>query len=142
MHYFLAVKTGIIHWKLWTYWSPTELLNTVPPSLWLWMPYFLALLALLLIGALLSLALRLPSTLNHRLGSLFWNNLWIGILLFFFRYQHVPILGMDIWRLVQEIAIVIWIFIIVISFRRNYPMEKLAKKVADYRSKYLPKPRK
>ena len=141
MRHLLQLKSAILHWKLWQFWAPQDLLNTVPPPLWPWMPEYLAVLILLLIGAVLSLAVRMPGRLNERLGALCWNNLWLGALLFFFRYQHVPILGMDIWRFLQELVIIIWLYRIVRNFLRTYPQQRLAERVAEYRGKYLPKPK-
>ena len=140
-HYLHLLKQFVLHWPLWTYWNPAELLNSVPPALWPWMREYIALIAILLIGALISVFVRLPGKLNDRFGTLCWNNVWIGGLLYFFRYQHVPILGMDIWRLLQEVAIVIWLYVIVNHFRRTYPQERLDTRIAEYRGRYLPKPK-
>lgn len=103
------------------------------------MKYYLVLLGLLLLGGTISLIFRLPGRLNRQISELCWNNLWIGAVLFFFRYQHIPILGMDLWRLLQEIAIVVWFSIIILRFRQSYPKERLADKVLEYRTRYLPK---
>lgn len=95
-----------------------------------------------LIGGISLFFWRLRPGLRGRLSSLFWTNAIIGLILFFFRFERIPLLGMDLWRFLQEFAIVIWSFFILRYWRRSIPKEMLAEKVQAYRDRFLPKPKK
>jgi len=97
-------------------------------------------LALFLVGGLVSLFVkRIPEGLRRRFNALCWNNLVIGLILFFFRYQRIPLLGMDIWRFVQEIVLIVWLVIIFRYWRRQLPKERFSEQVIAHKQKYLPK---
>jgi hypothetical protein len=138
---FSTVTTHIDSWKVWEYWQPTNLLATAPNPSWPWMWWFVGLIGLCLAAGLASLFIRFHDRLRHRLSTLFLNNVWIGAILFFLRYERLPILGMDLWRLIQEITLFVWLALITRDFRRDYPKERLAARIVEYRAKYLPKPK-
>ena len=122
------------------YWSPSGLISMTPPQTWVFEKGYVIMLALFLVGGLVSLFVkRIPEGLRRRFNALCWNNLVIGLILFFFRYQRIPLLGMDIWRFVQEIVLIVWLVIIFRYWRRQLPKERFSEQVIAHKQKYLPK---
>jgi hypothetical protein len=121
-------------------WSLPGLLALQPPLQWHHMWYYIAFLGICLVGLLSLLIFRkyIRANLINRLSSLFLTNLVLGGILYFFRIQQIPILGMDVWRFFQECATVIWIFSIVRFYLRDYRHELTQEKIAARRNKYLP----
>lgn len=122
-------------------WNPAGLLEVTPPLTWAWQWYYIAFLvfcALLLTAAYYS---RLPALLAKPLRRIAFNNLWIGLLLLFFRLERVPVLGMDVWRIIQECAIVTLLVLTFLHFRKNHPKNVLSARVEAYRNRFLPKAR-
>lgn len=99
----------------------------------------MSLVALCFIGGVLSIFLKIRPSLKARLQSFFWWNTFLGVLLYFFRDQRVPYLGMDLLRLIQEIGIVFWINSIVLFSRTGLKKELIADQVKARKEKYLPK---
>lgn len=83
--------------------------------------------------------LPIHRSLKSRILSLAWTNAILGIFLFFFRFEGIPLLGMDIWRLLQEILTVVWIISIIRYSRTHLKHELMSEKVTSYRQKFLPK---
>ena len=83
--------------------------------------------------------LHVNEGLKQRLSPLLWTNFWLGIFLFFFRWQSIPLIGMDLWRFLQEVAIIVWVLVVVFYRRKQYPKEVLAEKAEAYRNRFLPK---
>jgi len=132
-------------WHTFTHWLHTWFsgLFAINPALtWPLQWAYLALVVACLIGAIILALWKEDYSFKQPLYQLLWTNFWIGIFLFFFRYQALPILGMDIWRFIQEVAIVVWLVSIVRTYRRKLPHEQLTAKVTAYKEKYLPKAKK
>ena len=135
----MYVHLPTFHW-LTQVWNPAGIIQIVPPLLWPWEWYYVGLLGLCALVVGFSFLPRLPKLLAHPLRKVLFNNFWAGILLLFLRTERVPILGMDIWRLAQECAIVISVFLIVRHFRATHPHLVLRARVEEYRTRFLPKP--
>jgi hypothetical protein len=121
--------------------SFTTLLDVTPPVLWPLQRAYLAFVTLSIIVALVLLFLPVHTASKQRLGTLLWTNGAIGIVLFFFRYQQIPLLGMNLWRLIQEIVFVAWLLFILRFMRKQIPADRFTEKVIERRNKYLPKPK-
>ena len=124
--------------ELSTLFSPQELFKLVPPTEWKLMWIYVGFIGLSWIGALLIYFLPIHTSLKQRLAQLFWFNAILGIFLFFFRFESIPLLGMDAWRLVQEIATIVWLGSIVYFHQTSHKEELLAEQVAAYKKRYLP----
>ena len=117
-----------------------QLISLTPAISWKYQwVYGGLLIVFLLVGIGLIFWKKLYPTLKHQLSAMVWFNFFLGAILFFFRYQRIPLLGMDLWRFIQEIEIVIWILLILRYRLVKYPKEMISQKVVSYKSKYLPK---
>lgn len=103
--------------------------------------YFLATVIASLLGIIVILFLkkRARPSLTTRISNLLWTYLIAGSLLFFVRQQQIPLLGMDLWRFLFELAIIVWIVSIVRFYRTGYKKELVQEKIEERRQKYLPK---
>jgi len=122
-------------------WNPAGLVSVQPKLTWPDFYLYLGYCAIFLIGLIILLILhkRIKPSLRDQLASVCWTNLGLGVVLFFFRQQAIPLLGMDLWRFIQECATVIWIFFIFRSYVQNHPQEVMSELVKARREKYLPK---
>ena len=125
---------------LWQWWNPAGFLNGTPPATWPFEKADLVVVIGLLVLGLVAFIPRIPSGLRSRLLSFAWYNFPIAGILFLTRWQAIPVLGMDLWRLVQEIIMIVWLVSIVQYQLHHQPKEELQEKVKAYREKYLPKP--
>jgi hypothetical protein len=124
------------------YWSPAGLVNMTPPAVWVFQWAYLGLIITCLVAAVAMLfAKRLRPGLRERISSFGWYNAVIGTILFFFRYQRIPLLGMDGWRFLQEIGMIVWLILIIRYARVAIPQQSLAEQVVAHKAKYLPKPK-
>jgi hypothetical protein len=89
--------------------------------------------------AIVLLFVRAHRAILDRLSPLLWTNFILGLFLLFFRLQLVPLLGMDLFRTLQEIGFAIWLAVIVRHALVEYPKVLFAKKVAERKTKYHPK---
>ena len=118
------------------------LLSATPPQEWPYKNVYIGFIAFCLLGAIVVLIWRsLYPVLRERLGLLFWTNVILGPILYFFRFQQIPVLGMDFIRTIQEIAFAIWLIVIILRTYKEYPKEKFEEKLTERRNKYLPKPK-
>jgi hypothetical protein len=123
------------------WWSPQGLIETTPPETWVFRWVYVGLLAVLLVIAIVTLFLKIRPSLKARIQALCWTNIFLGAFLYFCRDQRIPILGMDILRFIQEVALIFWVNSIVIFARTKLQDELLMEKIVSRKSKYLPKPR-
>lgn len=121
------------------YWSFTQLFSSTPPYKWPWMYIYLGLLIFFFLAIILIAFLPLREGLKKRFYPYLITNLVLGLVIFFFREQRVPILGMDIWRFLQELEMIIWLPFILGYIIKGRPKEILSEKVEQRRQKYLPK---
>jgi hypothetical protein len=125
------------------YWSPANLFAFTPPEAWYFERVYVVLTGLCLIAGITLLFIRtIRPGLRERFLSFSWTNFTLGLILFFFRYERIPLLGMDVWRFVQEVAMIIWIVLIYRYWQVKIPAERLAERVIAHKEKYLPKPKK
>lgn len=127
----------MINWNI--LWQPRELFLIRPPFMWELMWAYVGFLAACLTVLIVALLLKtLHPELKRRLITFASTQLWLGAFLFFFRYFRIPYLGMDFFRLIQEITAVIWIGLIVKFALTELPKLNI-KAAADARKKkYLP----
>src|SRR5579871_4051338 len=121
---FLVIKQHISSWlyqlhaSLQTYWY--QISSSTPIGSWKFLRFYLGLLGIFLVIVISTPFLPIRTEGKSKLLQLGWSNLVIGAILSFLRYQQIPILGMDIWRTIQEIGIIIWITYLLIYFRTDY----------------------
>lgn len=121
------------HW-----WSPSGLIQIKPAAIWLLRWEYVGLIGLCLLVAIVTLFLKIRPSLRSRIQNFAWSNVAIGLVLYFFRDQRVPYLGMDLLRFLQELGMVFWINGIVLFARKGMQKEVLAEQVQSRREKYLP----
>ena len=126
-----------------SFWSKNTAFSTFPPVKWEYMWFYIgfAILCYVLLVILLFIK-KMDLELKARINSFLTTNVWLCILFGFFRYQRIPLLGMDFVRTIQLIANIFWI-ISIIRFKKVFlPQIKLQQKIEDRKSKYLPKSKK
>jgi hypothetical protein len=121
------------------WWSPSGYFIATPAASWPFRWVYAGIVIALLVAGIVLLFLRIRPILKGKLLSFFWTNALIGLVLYFFRDQRIPFLGMDIWRLLHEIGMIVWINNIIWYSRTGLQKVKLHEKVAERREKYLPK---
>jgi glucan phosphoethanolaminetransferase (alkaline phosphatase superfamily) len=127
----------MLHLDKWL--SFSTLFDMTPPAHWpLQWAYLTFIILSIVIGVILIL-LPIHTGTKQRLSNVLLSNGMIGFILFFFRFQQIPLLGMNIFRLIQEIVFVVWLLVIFRYARTHIPKERLAEKIAERRNKYLPK---
>lgn len=129
--------TQALHVNEWL--SPAGLVSLIPSAHWYGESLYVGFVALCAILAIALLFVRAHRPVVERLSTLLWSNLIVGLFLIFFRLQLVPLLGMDLWRTVQEIGFLIWLAVIVRYWKVDYSKGLLAQKVEERRTKYHPK---
>ncbi|MBU6389340.1 hypothetical protein KGQ71_02380 [Patescibacteria group bacterium] len=113
-----------------------------PAPIWKYQWEYVGVLGILLVlGITLLFLKKIRPALRESLSNFAWTNLVLGVIIFFFRYQQIPLLGMDLWRFLQEVEMVIWLIVILRYRVVVYPQEKLEEKVISYKSRFLPKPK-
>lgn len=140
-HAWQTFSTWFNSLQLWHWWSFPGLFDTTPSSEWKFQWSYVALIAACFIGAVILTFWRGDQQLSRPIAQVLWNNVWVGPILFFFRYQEIPVLGMDLWRFIQEVAIVAWLVVILKGYSKKQPQVQLQDKIEAYRNKYLPKPK-
>ncbi len=131
-----------INWRI--FWEPETLFLIKPPLEWSLQWWYVAFIALNLIVALASLIFkkRLRPQVYNAASTFGWSNLIIMGILYFFRVQRIPYLGMDFLRTIQEIAMLIWAVYLVRGLRTQVSTLKTQELIEARRTKYLPKPKK
>lgn len=122
-----------------SWWTPTGLLQVVPADQWSLKWWYVGFVGACFVLAIVTAFLRIRPSLKNRLQSLFWTNVILGLLLYFFRVQQIPYLGMDLLRFLQELGFIFWLNSVIWFSRTKLPSESIAEKVAARRDKYLPK---
>jgi len=130
-----------INWQI--FWQPERLFLVKPPADWPLEWWYIALIALNLVLALTSLIFgkRLHPRLREAMSVFGWSNLIVMGILYFFRVQRIPYLGMDLIRTIHELSILIWGIFLVRGMRSTITKQKTQELVEARRSKYLPKPK-
>lgn len=136
------MKWSAISLKAFT--QPLELFQVRPPFAWELRPlYFSFLVALLVIGLVTPFLYKwLRDEVRKPIVSVAWTNFCIGFVLYFLRDSRVPVLGMDIWRLVQYIGLGIWLIFYIRHLRLTVAPLTLSEEVQARKQKYLPKAKK
>jgi uncharacterized membrane protein len=142
-HAWSTFTTWFGNLAIWQWWSPAGLFLGTPGETWKFQWSYVALVSACFIGGIiLTFWKQGHPYLKSSLSRLLWSNFWLGLFLFFFRFQRIPILGMDIWRFIQEIAMIAWLVVMARTYSKQRPQEVLQEKVAAYKNRYLPKPKK
>ena len=77
----------------------------------------------------------------RRIGRLCVTMGLVGLVLYFFTYQEIPLLGMRAWFLVWGIALLVWVWTIVRYATNVVPAERQRLTGRTERDKYLPRPK-
>jgi hypothetical protein len=103
--------------------------------------YFFILFVILVWGLIVLFRRRLHPHYRNMVLGFASTNLILGATLAFFRYQRVPLLGMDALRSLHLLSMIIWLPFI-LKFRL-FKVKKinLEEKVRERKNKYLPKPK-
>lgn len=118
-----------------------NLVDVVPPSDWHFRALYVGMLALFLVVGVIIAFLRIPGEYKGRWLNFLFGNLAIGLVIYFFRTQRIPYLGMDLIRFLSEVGMLVWLNNVIWYGRTMYRHQKLQQVVVDRRSKYLPKPK-
>ena len=130
------------HFIIWVSTWLQQLVAMNPSPVWKYQWVYVGVLSILLVlGVGLLFIKKGRPALREQLANFAWVNLGFGIIIFFFRYQRIPLLGMDLWRLLQEGEMLVWLLLILRYRLVIYPKETLEEKIVSYRSKYLPRPK-
>lgn len=122
-----------------TWFNPQGLLQVTPPKEWRFMYVYIGIIAFCAVAGIIVAFLRIHPELKSRIASFLWTNAIFGLVLFFFRYERIPYLGMDILRTIHEISIILWIGYLIWYSMTGFKQELLADKVTAHKAKYLPK---
>ncbi len=126
------------------YWSFQNLFAYRPLLQWPLQWWYVGMLALLLVVLVVSFIIR--KKIGQEVASLLINfcltNLFWGGILYFFRVQRIPLFGMDIWRLLQELSMAIYLGVALPATIRAARINKQEQKQVAAKEKYLPKPKK
>jgi hypothetical protein len=120
------------------WWSPVGLIQVVPGDEWKFRWVYVALIAVCFLVALVVTFLKIRLSLKSRIQVFGWTNVFIGVILYFCRDQHIPYLGMDLLRFLQELGMVFWINGLILFSKKGLKAELLAEQVQARKAKYLP----
>lgn len=120
----------------------TNLVAPIPPFEWNFLWLYVGLLGLFLIAGIVLAFIKMDSAYKNRWLNFLFGNVGIGILLYFFRDQRLPYLGMDLIRVLHEIGILVWLNSVIWYARTTYREQQLQHIAIDRKSKYLPKAKK
>jgi len=77
--------------------------------------------------------------IGRRVGSMFVTMGLIGVLLFFFGFEHIQFFGGRFWYPLWVIGVLVWGFFIVRYVKRDIPAMRLRDLDRKEQSRYLPK---
>lgn len=142
----MQIFTNISNWFKaipWdSFWSSKTAFSVFPPAEWNFKWYYLSFAAICyLLLVILLFFKKINPEVKARVNSFLVTNTWLCLFLGFFRYQRIPIIGMDFVRTIQIIIDIIWIISIVRFKKVILPQIALSQKVEERRNKYLPKPK-
>ena len=75
-----------------------------------------------------------------RLGRLGVTMGILGLMLFFFSFEEIPLLGARFWYLIWALGVGVWVALIVRYVVKVIPAERAAILARQEKEKYLPKP--
>ncbi|MEI6477372.1 MAG: hypothetical protein WCO52_00025 [bacterium] len=130
-------SSALAHW-----FKNSDILQITPRLPWKLMWGYVGFVAVCWVGGIAISFLKVHPQLKERIATFFWTNAILGVFLFFFRFQYLPILGMDAIRLIQEISAVVWIGFLIRYWRTDLTQVIKQEKVIEYKQKYLPKAKK
>jgi hypothetical protein len=124
-------STGILNFS--------TLFAVQPPEEWKYQWVYAGWLVLFTLVLMVSIVWRRTnSEIRFRLVNFCFTQVLTGLFLAFFRYQGIPLLGMDAWRFFQIVWWLVWAILFASYLLRTYPRIRLAEKVANQKNKYLP----
>lgn len=82
---------------------------------------------------------RYKKEIGSRISSLFITMGLLGVILFFFSFEHIQLFGARFWYPIWVIAILVWTFFIVRFVKREVPKKRAREMALREQSKYLPK---
>lgn len=129
-----------IPWE--SFWSSKTAFSVFPPANWNYMWYYIGFAAICYILLIVMLFLKkINPEIKTRVNSFLVTNIWLCLFFGFFRYQRIPIMGMDFIRTLQIVVAIFWIISIIRFKKIILPQIILHQKVEERRNKYLPKPK-
>ena len=136
-----TISTWFAQLPLWQWWNPSQYLAITPgfrwPLQWVFVGFCAAILCLGIFGVIWQIRKR-DAIMAPRLRDFALSTLPMLGIFAFLRIQRIPLLGMDAWRGMYEVSILIWLFIILRGAKREYPEKALEERVRAYKAKYLP----
>ena len=115
------------------------LFATNPGMEWKFRWIYVGLIGLMLLVGIVVAFLKIHPELKRRISNLAWTNVFLGVVLYFVRDQRIPVLGMDLWRFMQEIGIVVWVNAIAWYARTGLRNQNVREAARQRFEKYLPK---
>lgn len=121
-------------------WSTNSAFQTTPPIQWHYMWFYVGFAILyLLLGIWFLFRRGIYPPYRGLLLNFFWTNAILSGILFFMRYERVPLLGMDFLRTLHIASILVWVAFIGYYRLTAYNRDKMAILIEERRNKYLPK---
>jgi len=129
----------LIHPSFWLNTNPAPLATDAERVL------FFVFAVILILGAIIRLVATRRKEDRHvtetfsRLGNSAVTMGFLGLLLFFFSFEGIPLLGARFWFLLWALGFLIWIATIVRYVFKVVPVERKAELERQEREKYMPK---
>jgi hypothetical protein len=76
--------------------------------------------------------------IGQRIGTLLVTMGFLGLILFFFSYEHIHFFGGRFWYLLWFVGIIVWVGFIVRFVKRDIPAMREQKVKREFVSRYLP----
>lgn len=141
-HIWQTFTTWFLTRPIWEWWNPQGFLLITPSASWKLEWAYVALIGTCLLLAIVISFWKFTPSIRYSLLNILWGHSVAGAFLFFFRDQRLPYLGMDVWRLIQEIILVVNLAMVVRYYNGAHQQELLQEQVKAYKAKYLPKAKK
>lgn len=128
--------------------NPTFWLNTNPPPISADSErvLFFAFAVVMILGAIIRLVATRRKEDRHvtetfnRLGNACVTMGFLGLVLFFFSFEGIPLLGARFWYLLWAVGFLYWLGMTLRYVVKVVPLERKAELERQAKEKYLPKP--
>jgi hypothetical protein len=136
----LAGYAAFLDYRYWLNPHPVPLGSSLVGAIFAFFGWFIiATVALRVVAYSLRLKDALKADVFTRFASLLsWTGI-IGLVLLFFSYEQIPLLGMRLWFLALFLAFVVWLLRIALYVVRDYPKLRQTQTERARFEKYLPK---
>lgn len=138
--FFIQQLNYFRHFQVKDIFNPETSIAVVPTTEWPFAIVYMLFIVLCLAGVIVfTFIKKLDEQIRLKWSTFFWTNLILSGILFFLRYQTIPLLGMDILRTIQLFADIIWVILILKYSLIDHKRILIAQKVQEHKEKYLPK---